>query len=319
MSAVGFDARLLARRLGRPNARPLADDDARALFTAMLGGDLDALQLGALWMGLRIKGETPAELSAFLAVTEASYAHWTAEPANSLPIVIPSYNGARQLPNLTPLLASLLARQGIAVIVHGVTGDPWRTTSREIFDALGNPACRDAADMIARHRAGRPAFVAIETLAPQVSRLLDLRWRIGARGSIHTVAKMLNPLAAPALRLVSVTHPDYLERMRACFADDPVGALLLRGAEGEAVAHPRRALRMEWIRRNSVVQAATDAIESAADPACQDDCSAEATARWIEAALAGTVTIPPAILAQVDGCARAARLAIATSTIVVAA
>ena len=54
------DVRPLLRRLGKPQAKPLAPDEARALMQAMLAGTLDEVQLGAAWMGLRIKGETPA-------------------------------------------------------------------------------------------------------------------------------------------------------------------------------------------------------------------------------------------------------------------
>jgi oxepin-CoA hydrolase/3-oxo-5,6-dehydrosuberyl-CoA semialdehyde dehydrogenase len=37
-------------------------------------------------------------------------------------VVIPSYNGSRKLANLTPLLAGLLAQQGLPVLVHGGPG-----------------------------------------------------------------------------------------------------------------------------------------------------------------------------------------------------
>ena len=297
-----FDPRPLLRRLGRPNARPFAVDEAKALFTAMLEGTLDDVQLGAAWMGLRIKGETPEELVAFLAVAEGAYRHWTIG-GGQLPIIIPSYNGARQLPNLTPLLAELLARRGVPVVIHGVSHDPSRVTSAEVFAAMDNPPCVTPDDMTARHRSRRPAFVPIETLAPSIAKLLDRRWTIGARGSMHTVVKMINPLSTPALRIVSVTHPDYVERMRACFASDPVGILLLRGAEGEAVAHPRRALRMEWIgagrEPDAAVVSTTEPLDAVELP---DAVSAAATADWIARALAGRVPIPPAIFAQVDGC-----------------
>ena len=112
---------------------------------------------------------------------------------------------------------------------------------------------------------------------------------------------MINPLSTPALRIVSVTHPDYVERMRACFASDPVGVMLLRGAEGEAVAHPRRALRMEWIGAgpDAAGVSTNEALDAVELP---DAVSAAATADWIARALAGRVPIPPAIVAQVDGC-----------------
>ena len=329
---MSFDARAIVKHLGRPNARELSPADAQALFAAMLDGRLDEAAMGAVWMGLRIKGETQAELAALLAAAEASYAHWNIAAApGGRPLVIPSYNGARQLPNLVPLLACLLARAGVPVLVHGVMEDPARTTTREIFEALGNPPCRDAGEAGKRHSAGLPAFVAIDALAPAVARLLGWRWRIGVRSSIHTVAKMLNPCTGPAVRLVSVTHPDYLTRMRAFFADDRDGVLLLRGAEGEAVAHPRRALRMEWLRAGAqpfVTAVAVDEVAAdvadgrpangaganaargqaiGSSPALPPDCSAPATAKWIRAALAGAVPIPAPVAAQLEGCIAATR------------
>ena len=58
-------------------------------------------------------------------------AHASFEPvhlpqAEFRPVSIPSYNGARKQPNLVPLLALLLAREGVPVLVHGVTDDPGR-------------------------------------------------------------------------------------------------------------------------------------------------------------------------------------------------
>ncbi|WP_410505339.1 hypothetical protein [Klebsiella pneumoniae] len=51
-----------------------------------------------------------------------------------MPIVIPSYNGARKQANLTPLLAScLLHKLGFPVVVHGVSHDPTRVLTETIF------------------------------------------------------------------------------------------------------------------------------------------------------------------------------------------
>ena len=116
---------------------------------------------------------------------------------------------------------------------------------------------------------------------------------------------MLNPLTRPAVRLASITHLDYLDRMRACFAADSAGVLLLRGAEGEAVAHPRRALRIEHLG-TGIAANASMATEPFEDVALPDGTDAATTADWIAGAVAGRFPIPPAILAQVDACVRAA-------------
>src|SRR5215217_3423713 len=102
---------------GKNAARDLSREDAQALFAAMLRGEVPDLQLGGILIALRIKGESLDELAGFMAACEASYSHLPAPHAT--PVVIPSYNGARQLPNLVPLLAMLLAREGIPVLVHG--------------------------------------------------------------------------------------------------------------------------------------------------------------------------------------------------------
>ena len=102
---------------GKNAARDLQRDDARALFVAMLAGAVPDLPLGAVLMALRIKGESLEELAGFLEACEACYPHLQA-PAGAVPLVIPAYNGARQLPNLTPLLAHLVARAGVPVLVR---------------------------------------------------------------------------------------------------------------------------------------------------------------------------------------------------------
>ena len=112
--------------------------------------------------------------------------------------VLPSYNGARKLPNLTPLLALLLAQEGVPVLVHGPSHDP--TASRRPRSFMTS-ACRSRTRRLeiehawARHE---PAFMRTDVLCPALARLLDVRWVVGLRNSGHTVAKLLDPCAARA-------------------------------------------------------------------------------------------------------------------------
>jgi len=52
-------------------------------------------------------------------------------------VVLPSYNGARKLPVLTPLLAHLLAREGLAVVMHGTPTESARVTSQDVLAEMG--------------------------------------------------------------------------------------------------------------------------------------------------------------------------------------
>jgi anthranilate phosphoribosyltransferase len=288
---------------GKNAARDLSRDTARALFAAMLSGDIPDLQLGAVQMALRIKGESLEELAGFLEACEESYPHLVA-PAGSVPLVIPAYNGARQLPNLTPLLARLVAREGVPVLIHGVAADPGRVTTCEVLSAMGVAPARTPDEAHAQLRDRGLSFVTIDTLAPSLARVLALRRELGVRSSGHTLVKMLQPFTTPALRLVSVTHPEYVTRMREFFTRYAANALLLRGAEGEAVAHPRREPALDWLD-GATVQ--TWSAPASAAPALPPSRDAAQTAQWIGRALAGECAIPAPIVHQVACCVRAAR------------
>lgn len=286
---------------GKNAARDLPRDDARALFAAILNDEIPPLQLGAILIALRIKGESLEELAGFLDACETSYAHLKA-PAGRVPLVIPAYNGARQLPNLTPLLAALVAREGVPVLVHGVPDDPGRVTTLEVFAEMGIAPARDITEAEAQLAERKLAVIAIDTLSPKLARVLKLRREIGLRSSGHTLVKMLQPFTSPALRVVSVTHPEYLDRMRAFFTQYAAHALLLRGAEGEAVAHPRREPVMEWLDGKTAEVWRGTAEEH---PELPQDRDAAVTAAWIAEVLAGRHPAPAAIRHQLHGAVRA--------------
>jgi len=287
---------------GKNAARDLSREDAKTLFTAILNNDIPPLQLGAILIAMRIKGESLDELAGFLEACEASYPHLKA-PAGTVPLVIPAYNGSRQLPNLTPLLASLVAREGVPVLVHGVPDDPGRVTTIEVFQAMGITPAQSIAEAEEQLATRKLAVIAIDTLAPAIARTLKLRRDIGLRSSAHTLVKMIQPFTSKAVRLVSVTHPEYLERMRAFFTQHSANALLLRGAEGEAVAHPRREPVIEWLdgKTSEILRAAPED-----NPALPDSRDASVTARWIVDALNGKQPIPSAVINQKTGCTKAA-------------
>jgi anthranilate phosphoribosyltransferase len=285
---------------GKNAARDLPREDAKALFAAILNDEIPPLQLGAILIAMRIKGESLEELAGFLDACEASYPHLNA-PAGIVPLVIPAYNGARQLPNLTPLLASLVAREGVPVLVHGVPDDRGRVTTIEVFQAMGIQPARSLAEAEQQLAERKLAVISIDTLAPQLARVLKLRRDIGLRSSGHTLVKMLQPFATKAVRLVSVTHPEYLDRMRAFFTGFSSHALLLRGAEGEAVAHPRREPVIEWLD-GKTAEVWRGAVEE--NPELPDGRDAGTTARWILEVLAKKSGVPLAITHQVKCCSQ---------------
>ena len=291
---------------GKDGARSLSRADAAELYGAMLDGRVADLELGAILIAMRIKGESVAEIAGFLDAAEASFPRLQAPAGQYAPLVIPSYNGSRNMPNLTPLLALLLAREGVPVLVHGVLQDPNRVTTAEIFTELGIAASPDVAHAEAQFAKKQPAFMAIESLAPRMARLLALRAVLGVRSSTHTLVKIMQPFAGPALRLSSYTHPEYLEMLGEYFTTEAPAergdAFLMRGTEGETVANAKRAQQIDWFhdgQRSTLVQKQAPVDELPPLPAQRD---AATTAQWILAALAGEQPVPVPILDQVEQC-----------------
>jgi anthranilate phosphoribosyltransferase len=284
---------------GRQGARSLDAAQANDLMSQLLDGRLSDLEIGAFALAMRIKGESLDELDGFLDAVQARCAKFDApRPA----VLLPSYNGARRLPNLTPLLAALLAREGVPVLVHGLSeGADARVTSAALFGELGWPIAGDAAGLERAWSRRLPAYLPLEAICPPLARLLAVRQVVGVRNSGHTLAKLIDPLAgAPAVRVVGITHAEYAELLDACVQRRGLHAMLLRGTEGEPFADPRRAARFEvfvgGMRDDSLSRRGESAI-AAAPPSGPD---AAATAASIRAMLEGAPPVPPALASQAE-------------------
>ena len=89
---------------GRDGARALTREQAADLMGQVLDQNVSDLEIGAFCLAMRIKGETAAEMAGFLDAAHARLNSIQIAPHTAC-VVLPSYNGARKLPVLTPLLA----------------------------------------------------------------------------------------------------------------------------------------------------------------------------------------------------------------------
>lgn len=285
---------------GREGSRGLSRDLARQMFDSLFESQFDAMQVGAILQSLRMKGETVHEVWAGIEAVEARMRPIPVDPARPV-ISIPSYNGARNTPNLVPLLACLLADAGVQVLIHGVTHDPARTTTANVMQAMGIGST-NAVQASQALRRGVPAFVPIEAMSDELARLLELRARLGVRNIGHTLAKLINPTDSPScMRLTSFTHPEYRELQRELFLATGWQGMMLRATEGEAVANTRRPAQIDWLRDGrcqTVVSARSDPAREL--PSLPDSLDAGITARWIQSVLSGERPVPEAIQCQAD-------------------
>lgn len=285
---------------GAKGARSLSTDQAETLFGDMLDGKVPPLELGAILIALRIKSESTEELIGFKRALDSR------TPRLSIPdgprcVILPSYNGARRQPNLMPLLAMMLTERGIPVAIQGRHDFESRISPFDLLAALGveqAPSLEAASRTIA---SGKPACVGLGLLSPGLDGLLATRLTLGVRSVGHTMAKLLDPCPGRSVRVVAVTHPEYLERMDDFLAHDGGRAMLLRGTEGEAYANPRRMPRLAGYRDGErLLLNPGDEGGAPPLPDMPEGISPAANAATIRDMLAGKIPIPTPLLRQAD-------------------
>ena len=281
---------------GKQGARPLAREQAADLFGQILDGQVSDLEIGAFCIAMRVKGETPEEMCGFLDATHARLDRVSSASGRTV-VVLPSYNGARRLPVLTPLLAGLVARKGLPVLIHGTATESSRVFVRDVLHAMDVQASETAPVL----RDGQVAFVPTEVLSPGLKRLLDARRAIGLRNSAHSLVKLMNPVDGPAVIVSSYTHPEYAVSMGAVFGLTGATALLLRGTEGEVVADARRLPQMDGFVRGQRVPLQEGRRGTLTDlPGLPKEVDPETTAAYIRDVLQGRKPIPESMALQVE-------------------
>jgi anthranilate phosphoribosyltransferase len=198
--------RILGR--GKTLSRSLTMAEAEAAMAMILRGQVLPEQLGAFLMLLRVKEETPEEIAGFVRGARATFA--LPDPLPRVDLDWSSYAGKRrQLPWF--LLAALaLAQDGVHIFMHGTEGHtPGRLYTRATLEALGLPVAGSLEGAARQVEAEGFAYLPLECLSPRLYDIIQLRPILGLRSPVHTLSRMLNPLAAPYL-LQGIFHPGYM-------------------------------------------------------------------------------------------------------------
>ena len=297
-----FDPKPYLKELarGKNGARDLTREQSRTLFSAVFAGELTDLALGALLVALRVKGESLEELAGMMDALQPHIRPMELPARRAIPVLIPSYNGARKIPNLVPLLALMLAREDVPVVVHGVHQEAARVGTFEILEALGHPGVATIDEAEERLDAHKLACVPVRVLSPDLAKLIDVRMATGVRNSGHTLAKLIIPNGvAPgaACRLIAVTHPDFLKLLRDYFTANPANVFLMRGVEGEAVVRLHAPQPIEEMRADGAPVTHLIGEGDADFPLPSRD--AAATAQWTRDVLDGKIRAPAALAREV--------------------
>ncbi len=198
---------------------------------------------------------------------------------------------------LTPLLAMLLAREGLPVLLHGMRTEARRVLASDVLEALDIKALA-APETIAN---GQVVHIHTQHLHPGLARLLSVRQVVGLRNPGHSVVKLMNPCAGPAVVVTAYTHPEYLDMLHATFTSMGMTALLSRGLEGEVATDPRRTPRYDAFVGGQHQLLEEQQPGTAAEVAgLPTEIDVATTAEYTRQVLAGALPVPTALARQVE-------------------
>lgn len=244
------------RTLGRGQRarRSLTRPEAAEAMGLILRGEATRAQIGAFLMLLRVKEETAEELAGFLDACRPLCAeHLTALPP--VDVDWPSYAGKKKHHPWYLAAARLLANNGVRVLMHGGPAHtPNRRYSDEMLAELGFALPGSVAEASEQLDRGGLAYLDLAHFCAPLAPLLMMRFELGLRSPINTLARGLNPAGA-TLSMQSVFHPAYLalHLSAARHCGDP-NLLLFKGEGGELEIRPDARTALTGLRHGAPAQ-----------------------------------------------------------------
>ena len=211
-----------------------------------------------------------------------------------------------------------LAGQGIKVFMHGAKGHTkGRIYSQDVLSALGMPIAQNWQQCQTQLQDRNFSFMSLQQLSPALDHIIGLRSIFGLRSPVHTLTRLLNPLAAKHT-IDGVFHPAYgpLHQHTAMLLQHP-RSLTIRGDGGEAEVRPDTDCHLQWVDEQQASDevwhrtlAKRDTLEQNLDPLRLVKLwRAEQQDRYGEAAVISTLAACLVLLQQASGQAEAQALA----------
>lgn len=239
--------RILAR--GRNASRDMSQEEAKHAMSLLLEGKALPEQLGAFFMLMRVKEESPAELAGF---AEACTPLWQDLKAD---IIWPSYAGKRRQPLWYLLSMQLIKDAGYSILMHGThshTKD--RQFSADLCENFGIPITeshKQAQNLIDQQGL---AYLPCDLLHIEFQNWLMTKHTLGLRSPMNTLLRLIAPQGCSGVQ--SVFHPNYGKtHQQAC---ELIGkeALIMKGEGGEFEINPERTTQCIFTHRDDIQKVA---------------------------------------------------------------
>jgi len=195
----------------------LTEDETAAAFDVIMRGDATASQVGAMLMGLRVKGETPAEIAGAARALRAVMVRLPVDDPDALVDTCGTGGGKVTTFNISTAAALVAAGAGVRIAKHGNRSFTTRSGSADVLEALGVDIAQSVEAMQRTLASAGIVFMFAPRMHPAMKHVGHVRSEL----AIGTLMNMVGPLANPASagrQVVGVSDPARLELLSAALA-----------------------------------------------------------------------------------------------------
>jgi anthranilate phosphoribosyltransferase len=205
----------------------LSVDEAAGAMAAIMSGDATPVQIGALLVGLTMKGERPAEIVG-LAMTMRGNAVQLSKAFDDVFDTCGTGGDRSGTFNISSAAALVAAAAGLRIAKHGNRSVSSQCGSADVYEALGVDVAA-APEVVERslERAGIAFFFA-PTFHPSMRHAGPIRRELAVRTAFNLLGPLTNPAGARR-QLVGVPHAELTELI--------ARSLLMLGSDRAWVVH----------------------------------------------------------------------------------
>jgi anthranilate phosphoribosyltransferase len=220
---------LLATVRRLTQGEPASAEELSAAFDVIFAGDATPAQMAALLVGLRVRGEGPADLAAAVRSLRRAMVELPADYPSELVDTCGTGGGTINTFNISTAAALVVAGVGLRVAKHGNRSFTTQCGSADVLEALGVPI---EAPVVVMERALRNAgivFMFAPAMHPAMRHVGPVRRELG----VQTIMNMVGPLANPAhagRQVVGVSDPRRLSLIAGALCElGTVHAMVVHG------------------------------------------------------------------------------------------
>jgi anthranilate phosphoribosyltransferase len=212
--------------------RDLTADEAEAAFATLMRGEADAAQAAALLVGLRDKGESPAEVAGGVRALREAMVELPVDDVDGVVDTAGTGGGALTTFNISTAAALVAAGTGVRVAKHGNRSFTSRCGSADVLEALGVRIDLTPDAMAQVFGEAGIVFMFAPLMHPAMRHVGAVRRHLGT----FTIMNLLGPLSNPARvrrQVVGVVDPALLDLVAGALAElGHERALVVHGAPG---------------------------------------------------------------------------------------